>query len=434
MFRELRFSLCMLCIISLLLCGCQVPYIPEQTTEANDTHPLSQGLPILEDPGNTLVPYDPAREIYFFGCENVNATIYLENSWDTSLNFLVISKRQLNKDSIQVSVPVVNSYTYSTTDLGQMMSFRDTFYTALDEEQKLGEVSSEHWLPYYVYQGYIGADFAQLGELWQRYLNERQKRIDAGYTYASEAEEAAYNEFVAIRDSALSEYKALLSEQTREFFVYQISVIFHRENAVDEVLTELTVTIDGTQYTPFKGEIHLVPSVQPACYAERDSMSLFPVLQTPATGLYGDGIGRLITHKFTAEENLTLMECIIREKQFSVLDLIVTISSNGGNSASFYWDGASPVDVRAGDSVSVEVIFHNQNMENFSYYQKVHPELVYSAGEKLYSEVTEISCSSIFIMNYHELYAIIYDGVNMESYYCDYYYPIFEDWRAEYTK
>lgn len=434
MIRKLRFSLCALCVMSLLLCGCPAPNVPKQATEVNDTPLLSQGLPMPEDPDNTLVPHDSAREIYFFGCENVNATIYLENSWDTSLNFLVISRRQLIKDSIQVSLPIVNSYTYSTADLGQIMSFRDTFYTALDEGQKLGEVSSEHWLPYYVYQGYIGVDFALLGELWQRYLIERQKRIDTGYTYASEAESAAYNEFVAMRDSNLPEYKELLAEQTREFFVYQVSVIFHRENAVDEVLTDLTVTIDGKQYTPFTGEIHLVPSAQPACYAEEESMSLFPALQTPATGLYGDGIGRLLTHKFTAEEDLTLMEYIIREEHFSVLDMIVTIQSNGGNSASFYWDGVSPVDVRAGDSVSVEVIFHNEDMENFSYYQKVHPELIYSAGERSYSEVTEISCSSIFIMNYHELYAIIYDGVNMESYYRDYYYPIFEDWRAEYTK
>lgn len=434
MFRMWRFSLCILCIMMLLLCGCQAPHVPEQTTEANETPPLNQGLSVPEHPGNSLVAYDPAREIYFFGCENVNATIYLENSWDSALNFLVISKRQLNKDSIQVSSPVANAYTYSIEDLGQMMPFRETFYTALDEGQQLGEVSSEHWLPYYVYQGYVGVDFAKLGELWQIYLNEGQKRSEAGYYYASDAETAAYNEFVTMRDAALSEYKALQPDQTREFYVYQVSVTFHRENAVDEVLTELTVTIEGTQYTPFTGEIHLVPSAHPTCYAEQETMSLFPVLQTPATGLYGDGIGRLITHMFTAEEDLTLMECIIREEQFSVLDLVVTIRSNKGNSASFYWDGASPVDVRAGDSVSVEVIFHNLDMENFSYYQKVHPELVYSVGGQLYSEVTEISCSSIFVMNFHELYAIIFDGVDMESYYRNYYYPIFEDWRTEYTK
>lgn len=434
MFRMRRFCLCILCLMLVLLCGCQTPDIPGQTTDGNETPPLNQGLPMPEHPGNALVSYDPARELYFFGCENVHATIYLENSWDTSLNFLVISKRQLDKDSIQVSSPIVNAYTYSIADLGQMMPFRETFYTALDEGQQLGEVSSEHWLPYYVYQGYVGVDFAKLGELWQIYLNEGQKRSEAGYYYASDAETAAYNEFVTLRDAALSAYKAIQSDQTREFYVYQVSVTFQRENAVDEVLTELAVTIDGTQYTPFTGEIHLVPSEYPACYAEQTSMSSFPVLQTPATGLYGDGIGRLITHMFTAEDDLTLMECIIREKRFSVLDLIVTISSNTGNSASFYWDGASPVDVRAGDSVTVEVIFHNSDMDNFSYYQKVYPELVYSVGEQSYSETTEMSCSSIFVMNFHELYAIIFDGVDMESYYRNYYYPIFEDWRTGYTK
>ncbi len=434
MFRMRRFCLCILCLMLVLLCGCQAPDISDQTTEGNEADPLSQGLPMPEHPGNALVSYDPAREIYFFGCENVHATIYLENSCDFALNFLVISKRQLSKDSIQVSAPVVNAYTYSVADLGEGPPFRETFYTALDEGQQLGQVSSSHWLPYYVYQGYTGVDFAKLGELWQIYLNEGQKRSEAGYYYASDAESAAYNEFVAFRDAALSEFKAVQANQTREFYIYQVSILFRRENAVDEVLTELAVTIDGTQYAPFTGEIHLVPSRIPTCYEERTNMSLFTMLQTPATGLYGDGMGRMVTHMFTAEDDLTLMECIIREEQFSVLDIIVTISSNTGNSVNFYWDGASPVDVRAGDRVTVEIIFQNPDMDNFSYFQKVYPELVYSVGEQSYSETAEISCSSIFTMNLHELYAIIFDGVDMESYYRNYYYPVFEEWRTEYTK
>ena len=79
-------------------------------------------------------------------------------------------------------------------------------------------------------------------------------------------------------------------------------------------------------------------------------------------------------------------------------------------------------------------IIHNPDMENFSYYQKMHSELVYAVGEQLYSAVTEMSCSSTITMNLHELYAIIFDGVDMEHYYRDYYYPTSEDWRAEYKK
>lgn len=432
MFKMRRFSLRIMCIMLVLLCGCQVQNVPDQTTEANETPPLVQNLPMPEHPGNTLVPYDPAREIYFFGCENVDATIYLENSMDIALNFLLIAKRQLNDDAIQVSLPIANSYTYHITDIGEEMPFCETFYTALEEGQQLGEVSSEHWLPYYVYQGYVGVDFAQLGLLWQKYLNEGQKRSDAGEIYASESEVAAYNEFVAVRDAALPGFKGLLPDETREFYVYHVSIVFDRENAVDEVLTEFTVTIDGTQYTPFTGKLHLVPSARPASYTEQRSM-LFHVLQTPATGLYGDGKGRLMTHMFSAEEDLTLTEYIVHEEQFSVLDLVVTISSRNGNSASFYWDGTSPVDILAGDNVSVELIFYNQSMENFSYFQKLHSELVCSKENQSYSEVVEISCSSIFVMNYHELYAIIFDGVDLESYYRDYHYPIFEDWRTEYT-
>ena len=158
------------------------------------------------------------------------------------------------------------------------------------------------------------------------------------------------------------------------------------------------------------------------------------MMNTRGTGLYGDGIGRLFTHSFTAEEDITLMEYKVWEEQFSVLDLIVTISSNTGYSVDFYWDGSSPIDVGTGDRVSVTAIIHNLDMENFSYYQKMHSELVYAVGEQLYSAVTEMSCSSTITTNLHELYAIIFDGVDMEHYYRDYYYPTSEDRRAEYQK
>ena len=435
MFGRWRFGLYILCIISILLCGCQSHEQPEQTSETDVTALTIQGLPMPENPGNALVPYDPAREIYFYGCENVNSTIYLEDSLDNSLFFYVISKKPLNKDAIQVSLPIENAYTYVVYDWSQDSSFHETFYTGLEEGQEYGSVSSDSWLPYYVYQNYIGVDFEQLGAKWQLYLDEVQKRSDAGEMTASEAEMAAYNEFVTMRDAALPSFKALKSDETRDFYVYSVSVIFQneKERAVDEVVTGLTVTIEGTQYTPFTGEVHLIPSTRPISYERRKSMSI-PMISTRGTGLYSDGIGRLITHSFTAEEDITLMEYMVWEDQFSVLDLIVTISSNTGNSANFYWDGSSPIDIGKGDRVSITVIFHNPNMENFSYYQKMHSELIYSVGDQLYSEVTEMSCSSTTTTNLHELYAIIFDGVDMEHYYRDYYYPTSEDWIAEYKK
>ena len=435
MFKRWKFSLSILCLMSLLLCGCQVQPDPKQTTGTEATAPVIQGLPMPEHPGNALVPYDSAREIYFYGCENVNSTIYLEDSLDNSLYFYVISKKPLNKDSIQVSLPIANSYTFMVSDWGEHSNLRETFYTGLEEGQEYGTVSSDSWLPYYVYQNYIGVDFELLGAKWQSYLDEVQKRSDAGETVASEAEMATLNEFETMRDAALESFKALKADETREFYVYSVLILFSRdtENAVEEVVTELTVTIEGTQYTPFTGEIHLIPSARPIRYEKRTSM-LFSMMNTRGTGLYADGIGRLFTHSFTAEEDITLMEYSVWDEQFSVLDLIVTISSNTGYSVDFYWDGSSPIDVGIGDRVSVMAIIHNPNMENFSYYQKMHAELVYSVGEQLYSAVTEMSCSSTITMNLHELYAIIFDGVDMEHYYRDYYYPTSEDWRTEYQK
>ncbi len=435
MLKKCRFSLWILCMVLLLLCGCQAPHIPEQTTEAGTPPPLAQGLPMPEQPGNKLVAYDPTREMYFFGCENVDATIYLDTSCSSGLTFYVISKRKLDTDSIQVSLPIVNSYTYRVSDMEDGdLSFRDTYYTALEEGEELGERGSVFWLPYYVYQSYVGVDFGQLGALWQKYSDEVQKRINGDESYSAATEVAAQNEFIAARDAAIPGFKALKADQTREFYVYSVTVSFHSENAVDEVVTELNLTIEGTQYSPFTGKIHLVPSAYPARYTVRKRMSDYPGMLTPGTGLYGDGIGRVHVFNITAKENLTLMEMIISDEQFSVLDLVVSIQSRKGNSSNFYWDGTSPIEVLEGDRVSVDVIFHSDNMDNFSYFQVMHPELVYSLEDQLYSEVADITCSSTIVINFHELYGIFFDGLDMESYYRDYHYPLFEKWRAEYAK
>lgn len=427
--------ICAACLIAVILCGCQPTLTPEPTSPGNSepTAPLIQGLPMPENPGNTLISYDPEREIYFFGCENVDSTIYLKSGGVIGLEILLMSKSPLDPTRIQVSAQIQNAYEVQVLDLSQHESLRETVYTALTKDQKMDEISSPSWLAYYMYQCYAGVDFTQLGQLWQDYLAAAQERIDAGYLSPGAEETAAYEAFVDMRDKDISAFQALTGDQTREFYVYTVNLIFDTKSTVDEYLHEIDITIDGVVFHQEIGQLHLVPDLAPAAYPRRKLSSSFSMV-APGTTPYSDGLCRAPSFQFKAEEDMTLLSYNILEEQYKILDMFLTIQSNDGTSANFRWDGSSPVYLTAGDSVSAVLIFHNPAMGEFSYNQTLHEELVYELEGKTYSHTAASFFGSTVLCNYHDLYAVVFDGVDMESYYRDYYYPIYEPWMANYMK
>ena len=95
------------------------------------------------------------------------------------------------------------------------------------------------------------------------------------------------------------------------------------------------------------------------------------------------------------------------------------------------WDGVSPIYLYKGDSISIEVTARNEYAGKLLNYVVSHVIVEYtnSANEQL-CFVSSQQCTGSPI-NY-EYYAIIFDGVDMEPYYRNYYYQYAAPWVDEY--
>lgn len=410
---------CLLCTMVLLLWGCQPrQQIHNESTSGDHTEP-QLGLPEVENPGNDLVTYDPERQIYILGFENVNSTIYFESDGCTAISGLIISRIPLDPTSIEVSIPIQSKYTVEIIDCGGTTSLRNTSYTAA----RSGVSNSQMCLNYYTYQCYLDVDFSKLGQLWREYQNrtENQEEIAA--------------QFVAIRDEHISQFEKLKTTDTREFYVYRVNVLFTPEKT-EEVFTKMDIVIGDERYHRELGSIRLIPGEGPRHYPLNPAGSMNMYLWMLSSGVqpYSNGVCKLLMFDFQAREDCKLENFYLWDEQFEILRLHLQIKSDRGNALDFYWDGQSPVEILRGDKVTLTLYVKNQAMAELAFLQTLHGELVYSISDDWYSEMSGITFEATTVANYHDLYAIIFDGVDMKDYYLECYYPIYEPWMNEFQQ
>lgn len=128
---------------------------------------------------------------------------------------------------------------------------------------------------------------------------------------------------------------------------------------------------------------------------------------------------------------MTLTKCYVLDDAVEVRDLILTVTSED-NSVSFAWDGTSPYDLFPGDQVQIDLVFYSQWTAELNYGLDVVPILEFESESETAYIWSECNLTPVFITNLYELYAIVFDGVDMESYYKDYYYPVEDSFLEEY--
>ena len=106
------------------------------------------------------------------------------------------------------------------------------------------------------------------------------------------------------------------------------------------------------------------------------------------------------------------------------------ISSSGGQSEmDFYWDLKSEVTIEKGTYVILELFFRDPRLAELEYGGKLYPVMVYRKGDTSYSHQTELTLSRAGYVDLWLRYAIVFEGLDAESYFQDYYRPIYESWR-----
>lgn len=392
-------------LLSLLLTSCAY----SDTYSSGMVSVPEKLLPVASaSPGNGLIEFDPKRDIYF-SCENQNYDIYFGESCAPFLSFWIISKEPINTENMRVEIPIQNKYS-----IFQIITYDDY----------LGQISTDPTLADplctfapYLYQSYFEVDWKQIRLDHDAPIFISHDGQDVNLSYA---------------------FSCLDPENIPQFHAYLVDIYFEKTIEEPESFENIDLYIGDTRYSLNIGKIRLLdnPPLHYPCDllnidGETISSQTIMAYGTPPI-LYNDGIDWIMpVFDFTAPFQMELLDFYLTDEAIELLDVRLQIHSTTGNSMDLYWDCSAPIYLNAGDHVMISVFYRDDRSTQLSYTAKAWAGLDFQCEKGQFSAVSE--CTLRHELNLYELYAIVFDGVDMESYYKDYYFPLFEDWRQNYA-
>lgn len=374
-----------------------------------------------DDPGNTVIPFDPDREIYLL-YENMDLTIYKSFSSMPSISVYIFSKNELDVSAISLELSAQSDYAISVGE------------AALDGILVEGIGGRTHFT-YALYQCYMGKDFAKLWEL--------EKTYNACYDAYFEEEEISYEEYKAAeqayrsyRDAEMDSYLHLTKDDLPGFHVYYASATFLGE-FFEETITEVQLRIGDQIKDLTLGEITITKET-PSFPVELDWYNgggyAYDGIMGSGNGPppYNDGIHRIEGYfSFTAEHAMTLTDLKLDNSNHKLVGVWIDLVTADGFSISGQWDMSEPYLLMPGDRVRIHVAYQDEGVTSLSYATKVWGYLIYEWDKGISCKLSECDVRAAARLNFYEMYALVFEGLDLESYYRDYYYPKYEPWRYD---
>lgn len=358
--------------------------------------------------------------------------VYMDIFKGTSGHFLVplISGSPLSEEDIRVEL---------NTDIRMEIGF-DRF--GLPDQVEM---------PFYVYQCYRGKDwesYAQMQASYQEMLNGLSFEDTGKAEEAADALEASQNEF-------LPDYLEL-REQGRlpVLYRYMLSVrlLTDGQPLQTETLSEITLYVHGKKLTFPLGRIHMDAETawpgeeNPALISERGLASSM-CIQPSADGLFSlsDGFDICLL-KAAQDLEITGLRLFNDDRQLVKVQAVVfntaqenenggiAVNENGEDIvpeilADFLWDRQEPISLSAGQRVYFNFTFRDAALANrLSGYTQLHLEVCYRTTDGKTRSILQwyplrietVSCDP------HEIYLAHELGVDIMSYYNDFFYPLNE--------
>lgn len=395
---------------------------------------LFSGCTVVED-----TPEDPAdvlrrentRDIYF-ATGNDYYDLYVEYTWTPGPEITLLSREYIDPESISVTVDIQADYTVYVTEHERSVSL------ASIEIEEVNGIKNVNFtpngtgdFPLYLYQTYAGLDWAEVGALYTQ-CRSIQKQVESGETEASRGEEATaayYN----IKAEYASEYMELTTQDIPRYYEYLIQIAIS-DVEEEEILRAVQVSVGDTVYDVDIGEIHVRPS--PGYDFDNDYLSF--CMSSPlwlSTYPYGKGIEKCQSAVYRAEEPLTLTGLDFMENTLStvkILDVTVVISHDEDQNMGIeiQWDGETPIYVAQGEYVSLHFTVQDDRMKEIQYRSELYPVLEFEHDGATYEMGTSVSLYRYYTAPWL-LYAIGLDGLDMESYFNDYYYVAVSNWHED---
>ena len=390
--------ICVICVAMLiLLAGCQTE--PAGTLPSGDTAPTgttaqpteeltestepTEPAAVIppappENPGSSLIAYDPDRQIYI-ASENIYMDYYLGITGIAPVIIEVYTKEYIDPETVGVKLPEDSPFRFS---VWPEMVTRNTTYVADSEP--------ETWyaMPYHVYYTYRGGDPAMLD-------NDPQ---------------------------LLREFQALKSEDLPEFYRFAVRLYLDVEE-IDQPVTleKVDITIADEVYEAKLGRIRVFP--REALPTDAQEIVIGKEQTSDTVQLYNDGIIPLTVYipRHRISEDITLTGLRMADEESEVLGVSVIVSSAEGESER-KWDAKTPMQLKKGEWIHFRVIVRNELSEKLLSRLYLHSLLEYTRDGSAETVCLATAHWCYLPTNPYENNAIIFDGVDMEPYYREYFY------------
>ena len=414
------YALCAAIVLSLFGTGCESADSPAETTVTMPQIVETTEAP--KEPGNSLIEYDPDREVYIH-CSNVQTTGYMGQSgyW---LPLTIYSKEPVSPEDILVEIDTQNNYQISY--ISENVAGRDTHYNQYGDIA----VSDPSYYPYYLYQAGHGMDYSLAARLWNLIQDPPEFGTEE-YEAMKEliGDKTPWQAHEELMQKHWESYISLTPEDIPEFYVYVLGLQF--SGSTEETIREMIFYIKDVPYSVMIGNLHLVPGELPQTYPWSDAVYMDTgIVDCPSINYYGNGMAQFPAFIFTATEAMKLTELTFPNGDANLLSARLSITS-GGMTVQSSWDGKSDVLLYPGDMVEIYTIVQSPNLQGIHYHVDLLYELFMTVDGEPYSLSLQPTISSYY-SNYHEIYAMVFEGLDMEAYYRDYYYMKQEDWRFGY--
>lgn len=397
------------CLVMVLLCLTGCSQAGEETTKPDPDTVFTTP----RNPGSSLIEYDPDRQIYF-SFHNSEYTIYMDDTWVPYFQFYILSKEPIDLNSVKVSIPIRTRYNIESKeeiDLNAGISTM-TDLTRQEPEQNV--------FPYYLYLCYRGVDFGELARL-------------------KEEDPLDYESYKAEIDSYARDFYSLTPDELPQFHVYTINVQLDLQSEISESFSEVDIRVGDQVYHEEIGTVQLRKTIPLNITYDWDlnGENIDDGVCGYATEptLYNDGIHKIENfYLIDVDQDKTLTNLRFLNPDIEFVDAVLRVNVGDGTYMEYSWNGEDPLNLYTGDLIAMDVIVRISGSDAIDQTVKAWGVLEYECESGTYHKLSESHMRRA--VNFYELYAIVFDGLDVEDYYRCLYYPasVQESWRADYQE
>lgn len=407
-------------VLCLLLCGCNLSGTSKETT------PTLPSLP--------TAPKEDPKDVAFT-CYNYDYDHFIAYSFFPGMRFYILTRECVDVTDIAVTIPVEQGYDVYVYDDSTMNDYYQLTEIIEDSNGTLfgGGGDVLQYQPY-LYQASRSMDWKNLGQKrlrWQQASDQYEKLREDGLLNTPEGETAieelsvASKEYSDASGTFLEEYSQLTPADLPSFYMYRVQIIFEYDPEMENSsFQEIQVDVAGESYTVPIGEIRLhnemigetedgVPALSFVSSAP-DYYTYYP---------YGPGIRKREGETITAKKDVTLLGCELADSDkctVEILEIQLIISDENG-SMDLVWDGKTPIQIPTGKQVKFTFVIRDERLQEMLYGGMFTPVVTYEHEGHTYSYVMSIDMSHVHLPPWL-WYTLCLQGLDMESYFNDYYY------------